>query len=121
MSELPRSRSVISDRELDPVIARHSRAHRLHPALIRAVIKTESDFDPLAVSHAGAVGLMQLMPQTAMRFDVRDYTIRMRISAGARNTYGSCWTDLTAICPWPGGLQCGRTCGGTLSGASTDS
>ncbi len=72
MSELPRSRSIISDRELDPVIARHSRAHRLHPALIRAVIKTESDFDPLAVSHAGAVGLMQLMPQTAMRFDVRD-------------------------------------------------
>ena len=71
-SELPRSRSMISDRELDPVIARHSRAHRLHPALIRAVIKTESDFDPLAVSHAGAVGLMQLMPQTAMRFEVRD-------------------------------------------------
>jgi soluble lytic murein transglycosylase len=72
ISELPRSRHLISDRELDPVIARHSRAHRLHPALIRAVIKTESDFDPLAVSHAGAVGLMQLMPQTAMRFDVRD-------------------------------------------------
>ncbi len=72
ISELPRSRHIISDRELDPVIARHSRAHRLHPALIRAVIKTESDFDPLAVSHAGAVGLMQLMPQTAMRFDVRD-------------------------------------------------
>jgi len=71
-SELPRSRSVISDRELEPVIARHSRAHRLHPALIRAVIKTESDFDPLAVSHAGAVGLMQLMPQTARRLDVRD-------------------------------------------------
>ncbi|MBS0170933.1 MAG: lytic transglycosylase domain-containing protein [Nitrospira sp.] len=71
-SDLPRSRSVISARDLDPVIARHSRAHRLHPALIRAVIKTESDFDPLAVSHAGAVGLMQLMPQTARRLDVRD-------------------------------------------------
>ncbi len=70
--DLPRSRGVISDRERDPVIARHSRTHRLHPALIRAVIKTESDFDPLAVSHAGAVGLMQLMPQTAMRLDVRD-------------------------------------------------
>lgn len=72
ISELPRSRSVISDGELEPVIARHSRAHRLHPALIRAVIKTESDFDPLAVSRAGAIGLMQLMPQTALRFDVRD-------------------------------------------------
>ncbi|MBA2484539.1 MAG: lytic transglycosylase domain-containing protein [Nitrospira sp.] len=72
ISELPRSRSVISDRELEPLIARHSRAHHLHPALIRAVIKTESDFDPLAVSRAGAIGLMQLMPQTAVRLDVRD-------------------------------------------------
>jgi soluble lytic murein transglycosylase len=72
ISELPRSRSVISDGELEPVIARHSRTHRLHPALIRAVIKTESDFDPSAVSRAGAVGLMQLMPQTAVRLDVRD-------------------------------------------------
>lgn len=72
VSELPRARNVISDGELEPVIARHSRAHRLHPALIRAVIKTESDFDPLAVSRAGAIGLMQLMPQTAMRLEVRD-------------------------------------------------
>lgn len=72
ISELPRSRNVLSDGELEPVIARHSRTHRLHPALIRAVIKTESDFDPLAVSRAGAIGLMQLMPQTAMRLEVRD-------------------------------------------------
>ena len=72
VSELPRSRSVISDGELEPVIARHSRAHRLHPALIRAVIKTESDFDPLAVSRAGAIGLMQLMPQTAVRIEERE-------------------------------------------------
>ena len=73
----------------------------LHPALIRAVIKTESDFDPLAVSHAGAVGLMQLMPQTAMRFDVQDSYNPDENIGGARNAYGSCWTDLTAICPWP--------------------
>lgn len=63
---------MMSERELEPVISRYSRQHQLHPALIRAVIKAESDFDPMAVSRAGAVGLMQLMPQTAARMDVRD-------------------------------------------------
>ena len=63
---------IISERELEPMIRRFSHQHQLHPALIRAVIKAESDFDPLAVSRAGAVGLMQLMPQTAVRMDVRD-------------------------------------------------
>jgi Transglycosylase SLT domain/Domain of unknown function (DUF4124) len=63
---------MMSERELEPVISRYSRQHQLHPALIRAVIKAESDFNPMAVSRAGAVGLMQLMPQTAVRMDVRD-------------------------------------------------
>ena len=63
---------MMSERELEPMISRYSRRHHLHPALIRAVIKAESDFDPMAVSRAGAVGLMQLMPQTAARMDVRD-------------------------------------------------
>jgi soluble lytic murein transglycosylase-like protein len=63
---------MISEQELAPMISRFSRQHQLHPALIRAVIKAESDFDPHAVSRAGAVGLMQLMPQTALRLEVRD-------------------------------------------------
>jgi soluble lytic murein transglycosylase len=63
---------VLSEEELEPVISRFSRQHQLHPALIRAIIKAESDFDPRAVSRAGAVGLMQLMPQTAVRLEVRD-------------------------------------------------
>jgi soluble lytic murein transglycosylase len=54
------------------MISRFSRQHQLHPALIRAVIKAESDFDPMAVSRAGAVGLMQLMPQTAVQLEVQD-------------------------------------------------
>ena len=63
---------VLSEDELEPVIGRFSRQHQLHPALIRAIIKAESDFDPRAVSRAGAIGLMQLMPQTAVRLEVRD-------------------------------------------------
>ena len=70
--ESSRFHSILSERELEPVIRRYSSQHQLHPALIRAVIKAESGFDPRAVSRAGAIGLMQLMPQTAVRLDVRD-------------------------------------------------
>lgn len=67
-----RFHEFLSERELEPVIKRHSSQQQLHPALIRAVIKAESNFDPRAISRAGALGLMQLMPQTAARMDVRD-------------------------------------------------
>ena len=60
--ESARFHSVLSERELEPLIKRHSSQQQLHPALIRAVIKAESNFDPRAVSRAGAIGLMQLMP-----------------------------------------------------------
>jgi hypothetical protein len=70
--ESNRLHSILTEHELEPVIKRYSSEHRLHPALIRAVIKAESNFDPRAVSRAGAIGLMQLMPQTAARMDVRD-------------------------------------------------
>jgi len=47
-------------------IARVAERYDLDPYLVAAVVQTESGYDPQAVSHAGAVGLMQLMPDTAV-------------------------------------------------------
>jgi soluble lytic murein transglycosylase-like protein len=46
--------------------------HGLEPSLIHSIIQTESDYDPYAVSPKGAAGLMQLMPETAKRYGVRN-------------------------------------------------
>ncbi len=54
----------------DAYIDEHSSAHGVDPDLVRAVIQVESAFNPLAVSHKGAMGLMQLMPATATEFGV---------------------------------------------------
>jgi soluble lytic murein transglycosylase-like protein len=52
----------------------HEVAERYHvdPALIRAVVETESHWNPAAVSRRGALGLMQLVPETAQRMGVND-------------------------------------------------
>lgn len=58
----------------------------LDPALVRAVIDVESHFNPEAQSKKGALGLMQLMPQTAARYGVRDaFDAYQNIDAGARH------------------------------------
>jgi len=45
---------------------------KVDPALVEAIVAVESSFDPRAISPKGAIGLMQLMPQTASRYDVFD-------------------------------------------------
>jgi len=59
--------------------------HRVDPALIRAVIETESNWNAGAISRKGAVGLMQLIPTTAHRFGVNDlYSPQQNVDAGVR-------------------------------------
>ena len=61
----PHSYKKIKFSELESAISNAARMHGLDPALIKAVIKAESDGIPGALSEKGAMGLMQLMPDTA--------------------------------------------------------
>ena len=63
-----------------------AREHGVSPALIEAVIRTESGFDPSAISPKGAAGLMQLMPKTASVLGVADrFDPRESIRSGLRH------------------------------------
>ena len=55
---------------IDEAVDRIAASHSLPPQLVHSVIKVESNYNPLAVSSKGALGLMQLMPDTARRFGV---------------------------------------------------
>ena len=69
----------------DHLIAEAAHRYRLNPALIKAVMRTESAFNPLVVSPVGAQGLMQLMPALASEMGVEDpFDPRDNIMGGAR-------------------------------------
>src|SRR5512134_594934 len=82
----PTGRQFVSGIELARAVTRAAHQHHLHPALLLAVMKAESSFNPVVVSKAGAVGLMQLVPETAMRHGVRNlYDTDENVAGGARH------------------------------------
>ena len=85
MREGTRIPDVDVSRHYDMYIAEAARKHGISFSLIKAVIKAESDFDPYAVSRAGARGLMQIMPETAKDLGIIDpFDPRENILGGTR-------------------------------------
>jgi hypothetical protein len=78
-------RLKVAPAALEPCIQTAGRSHKLPPALIKAVIRVESNFNPGATSPKGAQGLMQLMPGTAEQLQVSDpYDVQENIRGGCR-------------------------------------
>jgi soluble lytic murein transglycosylase-like protein len=81
----PRDTSPERYRRYDAFIREAAALYRLPESFLRAIIRVESDYNAAVVSHAGAQGLMQLMPGTAARMGVRDaFDPRQNILGGTR-------------------------------------
>jgi len=73
------------ENRLDRIVREAAQRNKLDPALVKAVISTESGWNPRAVSRKGAVGLMQLIPSTAQRYGVNNaFDPAQNIEGGTR-------------------------------------
>lgn len=56
----------------EPLIVRHAKMNAIDAALVKAIVAVESAYEPAALSHKGAIGLMQVIPDTAARYGIVD-------------------------------------------------
>jgi hypothetical protein len=79
-------RHGFTQKEIDDAINKAADRHAVDPNLVRALVKVESNFNPNAVSRKGAMGLMQLMPQTARQMRLTNpFNPEENIDAGVRH------------------------------------
>lgn len=84
-SNLDWKKMPLFPRDYDELINHAANTHNLEPALIRAVIHAESAFNVFALSRTGAMGLMQLMPETAKELGVKNaFKPEQNIDGGAK-------------------------------------
>lgn len=83
----PYNNPLLRGRPFQQHVQYAARANEVDPALVHAVIAAESNYNPKAVSNKGAIGLMQIMPDTGRRFGakVKDlYSPKQNIAVGVR-------------------------------------
>ena len=98
--------------DMDTIFEEAAKLFDLPVNLLKAVAKTESGFDPNAVSRSGAMGVMQLMPQTARSLGITDpFDARQNIMGGAKylkstlDQFGDVTLALAAYNAGPGNVQ----------------
>ena len=67
---------LLADKPYQEQVVEAAKEHKLDPALVHAVIAAESNYNPNALSNKGAVGLMQVMPDTGRRYGVKEKELK---------------------------------------------